>query len=236
MMKATPYTILLRFGRAIACVFALLACPLAMSAAYPAGHQVAGDLNLPPGSTQAAVGQGMRLFGAPADIRLVEIPLSIERAIAALTELYPALADLGVFPGLAVLSGAIGRDLWLVSLQASGAQHTRGTVAVLRPHPNAAASLPRRPDWLPGSARLRFDFSDEADGVHTRQQVWTLEQPLGKLRAASTQGLRVQGWQAVASGGAAEHWVRDRTSLQLVYVATGAVSGVLVHEHTKDEP
>src|SRR5690606_4404759 len=40
MMKATPYTILLRFGRAIACVFALLACPLAMSAAYPAGHQV----------------------------------------------------------------------------------------------------------------------------------------------------------------------------------------------------
>jgi len=236
MMTVNPYTRLRRLGRAIACAFALVACTPVVAAAYPAGHKVAGDLPLPPGSTQAAVGQGMRLFGAPADIRLVEIPLPVGRAIAALTALYPALADLGVFPGLAVLSGAIGRDLWLVSLQASGAQSTRGTVAVLRAHADAAASLPRRPDWLPPSARLRFDFSDQADGAHTRQQVWTLEQPVGKLRAASTEGLRLHGWQAVADGGAAEHWVRDRTSLHLVYVATGAVSGVLVHEHTKDEP
>jgi len=211
----------------------VLACLLACTAhATPASAPDA--LALPPGSTQGPLGAGMRLYGMPADIRLVDIPLPIAQAVPALTQRYPMLSDLGVYPGFAILSGQAASQMWLAALEAAGPGRTRGSVTVL--NLAGGAHIARRPSWLPGQANLRLDFSDHDGDRLTLHQVWTLPLPVSQARQAAAQGLRRDGWQCIAGAGDAEHCTRGHASLDIAYAAVDGGSGVLLQQHQKDTP
>ncbi|MBV7482546.1 hypothetical protein [Bordetella sp. BOR01] len=210
------------------------------AAAYPGGVPPLGGLALPPGSTQASLGQDMRLYGIPADIRLVEIPMPVAQAVQALSAQYPLLSDLGVYPGLAMLSGQAMGDSWVVALEPAGPRLTRGTVSVLRPGAGAVGGevthARNRPSWLPAEARLHLDFSGRGQAGLTTHQVWTLALPVAQARQATIDGLRRDGWRPDAGVDDSGRWVRGGTRLDIVITAVQGGSGILLQRHDEATP
>jgi len=212
----------------------MAACLPVMAAAHAGAAPGPASLALPPGSTQAPLGSQMRLYGMPADIRLIEIPLPVAQAAPALARHHPVLSDLGVYPGFVILSGQSAGELWLAVLEAAGPQRTRGSVSVLGAAAANGARLPARPAWLPPEARLRLDFSDADGGGRTVHQVWTVAMPVTQVRQAVAAGLPRAGWQAGAHG--ASRWLRGPAWLDIAIVAIEGGSGVLLLQHEKATP
>lgn len=213
-----------------------VAALLASAAASAYGTPIPDGIALPPGSTQAVLGKNMRLFGIPVDIRLIEIPLPVVSAAAALTARYPALADLSVHAGWLVLSGLAERNLWLVTLEAAGPQRTRGTAASFELSGIQQAQWSQRPGWLPPQAQLRMDFSAQEPGLNTQQQIWMLPMPVAQAREFAARGLRRLGWQVHAADLGIEHWQRDNATLDITYVATDGGSGLLLQKNENITP
>jgi len=216
------------------------ACLAVVSLACAGAPLAPDSLALPPGSVQTPLGRGMRLYGMPADVRLLDMPVPIAQAIPFLTARYPVLSDLGVYPGLAVLSGHAAGQHWVAALEPAGPRRTRGSLSVLAASGDAGVAASRRPGWLPANARLRLDFGiDDGDG-HTTQQVWTLASPVATARRAIDDGLRRAGWRreaAASESSAAGHWARGRVRLQItITAAEGGGSGILLQRHDEVSP
>lgn len=194
-------------------------------------------LALPPGSVQTPLGTGVHLFGLPADIRLLDIPAAVAQVVPMLTAAYPALSDLGVYPGMAVLSGQVAGRLWVVTLEPAGPRRTRGSISVLETAGQApGGTVVRRPAWLPAAARLRLDFGiDEADGRAT-QQIWTLALSVDSARQALADGLRRDGWQLDGAGPHASRWARGHSWLEVTITRAEGGSGILLQRHDRAIP
>lgn len=191
---------------------------------------VPSSLPLPAGSAQAPLGDALRVYGMPTAVRVFDTPMPLADAIQWFSAWQPALADLSVLPGLAVLSGMVSGQLWVVSLQPHGASRTHGSVAALDLH---TADLPRRcrPAWLPSEARLHLDFQVD-DVARARVQVWSYAVHPTRLQARLDQGLAREGWQRQAGvDGGLHRWVRGRAAITLDVAPAGQGSGLLVrHE------
>ncbi|MBO1110633.1 hypothetical protein [Bordetella petrii] len=224
-----------RFARWAAGMAACLSA-VAVAAAHAGAGPGPASLALPPGSTQAPLGSQMRLYGMPADIRLIEIPLPVAQAAPALARHHPVLSDLGVYSGFVILSGQSAGELWLAVLEAAGPQRTRGSVSVLGAAAPDGARLPARPAWLPPGARLRLDFSDADGGGRTIHQVWTVALPVAQARQAVADRLRRAGWHPGAGADAAHRWLRGPAWLDIAIVAVEGGSGVLLLQHEKATP
>ncbi|HYG44035.1 MAG TPA: hypothetical protein VEA17_14030 [Bordetella sp.] len=171
-----------------------------------------------------------------ADIRLIEIPMPIVQAVRALTLRYPLLSDLGVYPGLALLSGQAMDDSWVVALEPAGPRRTQGTVSVLRASAGALAQPRSRPSWLPASARLRLDFSDRSHMGLQTHQVWTLALPLAESWRMAIDGLRRGGWRPDTGPGGFSRWTRGDARLDIAITDVHDGSGILLQQHDKATP
>lgn len=228
---------LLRFrlahlGRGCMAVAGLLV-PQALSAGMPPRLD---DLALPPGSVQTSLGEGLRLYGMPADIRLLDIPVSVADVIPLLTARHPSLSDLGVYPGRAVLSGRVGADLWVIMLEPAGPRRSRGSISVLGGRPDASRARPGSVPWMPADARLRLDFAARQQGGQVTHQVWTLPLPLATARRAVDAGLRRAGWRRDAARPGPQHWMRGAARLVISIVDADGGSGILVQHHDAGAP
>lgn len=194
------------------------------------------ELALPPGSEQTSLGEGLRLYGMPADIRLLDIPLPVADAVPLLTARHPSLSDLGVYPGRAVLSGRVGADLWVIMLEPAGPRRSRGSISVLGGKPDTSRASPGRRLGMPAGARLRLDFAAREQGGQVTHQVWTLALPLSAARRAVDDGLRRAGWRRDAARPEPQHWVRGAARLVVSIVEADGGSGILVQHHGAGEP
>jgi len=215
---------------------ATAACVSMIVAAHAGPQPAPARLPLPPGSTQASLGSGMRLYGMPADIRVIEIPMPVAQAAPALARHLPVLSDLGVHPGFAILSGQSAGQLWLAVLEPAGPQRARGSIAVLNAPARHEALLRAKPTWLPAGAHLHLDFSDADHGARTIHQVWTMALPRAAAAGVIAERLRQDGWHPDPSHDAASRWMRGAASLDIVIVAVDGGSGILLQQHEKVRP
>ncbi|MCD0501637.1 hypothetical protein [Bordetella petrii] len=192
-----------------------------------------GNLALPAGSVQAPLASNVRLYGIPADIRLVEIPADIPQAVSQLTSRYPFLSDLGVYPGLAVLSGHQAGRPWVVALQSVGPGKTQGSVMMLSALP---PRLPSPPGWLPAGAQLRLDIASQEGMQRSLQQVWTLSQSPDALRVAVVPALLRAGWVPEGPGQDAGRWIQGHKSMHISITAIDGGSGMLMLLHERASP
>ncbi|CAM3738869.1 hypothetical protein BOTU111922_03175 [Bordetella tumulicola] len=237
----SPYTSFCLQG-----VFAVMISLALSDSTYADTLSLLDRLVLPPGSAQAALGTRMQLHGVPVDIRVIEIPESVTQAARMLSEQYPGLSDLSVYPGCAVLSGEVADQFWVVTLEPAGLRQTRGSISVLDMAATSFATLnpangtqshrstasPAQ-SWLPGDARLRLrlDAQEDRGGGHTSQQVWTFPLPVPAAWRAIVRGLQQEQWQLETLTPDAGRWVRQRSTLQITITAVDGGSGILVHQH-----
>lgn len=184
-----------------------------------------GSLELPAGSVQTPLASNVRLYGIPADIRLVEIPVAVPQAVSQLTSRYPFLSDLGVYPGLAVLSGHQAGRPWVLALQSAGPGKTQGSILMLSGLP---PRLPAPPDWLPAAAQLRLDIASQEGMQRSLQQVWTFRLPPDALRAAIVAGLVRAGWMPDGPAQEAGRWAQGHKSMDISITAIDGGSGMLM--------
>ena len=219
---------------------------LIASAAQAELSSTLGELMLPPGSAQAALGKGMRLFGMPVDIRVFDTPEPVAQVARGFSERYAGLSSLGIYPEHVTLTGQVNGQLWVVSLAPVGPRHTRGSVSVLSSSMagNTATDLSATDEhamfshaWLPKTARLRLQLEqDEDDGNgRTLQQVWTFTSSITSTWQAVRHGLQQHHWQLEAETTTTSRWRRERSSLQLTMVEVAGGSGMLLHQHDEWE-
>lgn len=202
-----------------------------------------GELMLPPGSIQASLGDRMRLFGTPIEIRAFSVPLPVARTARALSKRYPSLFHMAVYPQRVLLSGYVADQFWVLSLDSAGPRATYGTLSIQKETdsaresgvsgnvacPRDSASLLRR--WLPAGARLRLQFEqDEPDGRVT-QQIWTSAVPVASAWAALRTALRQAHWHAEAVTSVGDRWRRAHCLLHVTIVPVEDGSGILLQQH-----
>lgn len=227
-------------------VLAVMICLALSGSAYADTLSVLDRLVLPPGSAQAALSTRMQLYGVPVDIRVIEIPESVTQTARMLSEQYPGLSDLGVYPGCAVLSGEVADQFWVVTLESAGPRQTRGSISVLSMAATSFATLNPASGvqsyrstaspvqaWLPEGARLRLQLDAEEDrgGGHTSQQIWTFPLSVPAAWRVIARGLQQEQWQLEASTPDAGRWVRQRSTLQITITTVDGGSGILLHQH-----
>lgn len=230
------------------------ACALLVTSPGHAERPPALDkLTLPLGSTQLPLGERMRLFGMPVDIRVFEIPASVDRAAQMLEQRYAGLSNIGVYPGQLVLSGEIDKQFWVFSLVPVGLAATRGTVSVTR-----SMALGNRPDvgrvsnitqitdadvtaddefsmishaWLPDMAHLKLQFEQGADDGtrgRTLKQVWTIPSSVGATQRTIRRNLLRDQWRLQSETVDTSHWQRKQTAMQLTVTAVDGGTGLLL--------
>jgi hypothetical protein len=181
-------------------------------------------LRLPAGSRQELLGEGVWLYGVPAQVLVFDAPWSASELIRFLSSQQPALADLNVFPGQAILSGQIGHERWVVQMEGLGPRRTAGSISAVGIQ--AAASRPE-PPWLPAGARLRLDVAVRDQGVKVTERIWQYDLPPDRVAPRLEAGLRRNGWLPSAIGSEPQWWSRGAARLRILLVPLDAGSGLL---------
>lgn len=183
-------------------------------------------LRFPAGSRRGLLAESIWLHGIPARVLIFDTPLSTPELIRYLSAQQPALADLNVLSGQAILSGQVGQERWVVQMEGLGARRTAGSIS--------AVSLLAAPDsplpaWLPAGARQRLDVAVMEDGVRVSERIWQYALPPRQL-APLLEGRLVQnGWRRVpASEESAHWWIRPGARMRLSLVPLEGGSGLLV--------
>ncbi|WP_371819065.1 hypothetical protein [Achromobacter sp. SD115] len=187
-------------------------------------------LRFPAGSRRGLLAESIWLHGIPARVLIFDTPLSTPELIRHLSAQQPALTDLNVLPGQAILSGQVGQERWVVQMEGLGARRTAGSVS--------AVSLLVAPDsplpvWLPGGARLRLDLAVMEDGVRVSEKIWQYAMLPRQLAPLLEERLVQNGWRRMpASGESAHWWVRRGARMRLSLVPLEGGSGLLVSGRT----
>ena len=182
-------------------------------------------LRLPPGSRHERLGESVWLHGMPAQVLVFDAPQGITELIRFLSNQQPALADLNILPGQAILSGRVGHEQWVVQMEALGPRRTVGSVSSASP--GAWAERPG-PSWLPAGGRLRLDITVQDQGATVTERIWQYELPPERVAPRLEAGLERDGWRRPPSQDGPPWWTRGQARLRISLVPLEAGSGLLV--------
>lgn len=220
---------------------------LIMVAPFAEATSVRDGLTLPNGSTQTSLGKSIRVFDAPVEIHVFDVPQPLFATARYLAAQYPVQSDNTIHPSRALLSGLVADEHWLFHLQAAGPVHTTGSLSVLS-IASAAPWLFRAvnaredgikgkdvPTWLPNEARLRWQIEHAGQGRtgNVLQQIWTSSLPVAVVWPAIRRGLQQARWKVDALGQTAGQWRRDESSLYVTIVDHRGGSGIVM-QHSED--
>ncbi|CAB3707690.1 hypothetical protein [Achromobacter aegrifaciens] len=183
-------------------------------------------LRLPAGSRRGLLGESIWLHGIPARVLVFDAPLSTAELIRYLSAQQPALVNLNVLSGQAILSGKVGQEQWVIQLEGLGSRRTAGSISAvsLLAVPESAS-----PAWLPAGGRLRLDIALMEDGVRVSERIWQYPLPPGQLAAQLEQHLLRNGWRRMpVSEDSAHWWVRSGSRMRLSLVPLDGGTGLLV--------
>lgn len=183
------------------------------------------QFKFPNGTVHESLGDDMRLYGLPVQIRVFDAPLGVPALIRALSDQQPGLADLRVLPGQAILSGMVNESLWLVQMEGLSEKRSVGSISILPVSPVIVRSPPL-PAWLPPGARLRFAFSVLEGSQRVTDDIWTHSLPPKQLRPLIHRNLAARGWTAQSSAHEESVWRRKERRMRVDIYAVGAGSGV----------
>lgn len=189
-------------------------------------------LRFPPGSRVEPMADRAWLYGAPLQVLVFDAPVNAPALIRILTRQQPALADLQVLPGQAILSGRVGDALWVAQVASPETGRSVGSISSIHA---LAAPVGDTPAWLPMPARLRLDFAVLEGGVKVSEHIWQHPLPPARLALLLQQGLLRDGWQRADNelGGAGrQSWRRLGARLQWTLVPLDAGSGLWVRRWT----
>lgn len=186
------------------------------------------DLRFPPGSRVEPLADRMWLHGVPIQVVVFDAPVNTPELIRVLSRQQPALGDLQVLPGQAILSGRVGGALWVAQMASPETGRSVGSISSMRGQALPAGDPPR---WLPANARLRLDFTVLEGGVKVSEHIWQHPLPPARLALLLQQGLLGDGWQRIENDpipGGTQSWRRQGVRLQWMLVPLEAGSGLWV--------
>jgi len=202
-----------------------------MHAAAGAGPGEPARWSLPEGAVQVDVARRATLYGVPADIVYYEAPMGVSRMIAHLEAHHPALRDLAVLPGMAVLSDRSGVCLRTATVAGAGRDRSAGTLSQVC-WPETVPASAAAPAWMPSGARLAFDFGAQDGPAAYSQQIWRHGGTPEDLRAELRRALVRHGWAPLPPGSSpgepAREWRRGAQLLAIDTVATGQGSAIVL--------
>jgi hypothetical protein len=181
---------------------------------------------LPPGGVYVSLGEDLRVQGQPMAAWFFDAPGRVGEVAEWLSKGQPALRDMLVVPGSAILSGTDGVRQWAARLSDDGSGRTRGTVSALSllHRPAASAPLP----WTPGGARLHFEIRSRENKQTVIQQIWTHAAAPAPLWRQLQASLQAAGWhETTAADAGARAWSKAAARLSVVVTSTSAGSGVV---------
>lgn len=150
------------------------------------------------------------MFGAPADVLSYEAPMDTPTLIAFLSRRYPALRDMAVFRGMAVLSDASGPCTRVVTVSGSGGRSS-GTLSTIC-WGKAVATPALAPAWLPAGANLAFEFAEPQGQAAYVQQIWQYRSSSDEVARQMYGNFASQGWilarDSAGSGSSSQTWRR----------------------------
>ncbi|WPQ35141.1 hypothetical protein [Achromobacter xylosoxidans] len=190
------------------------------------------DLRFPPGSRVESVAERMWLHGMPVQVWVFDAPVDVATLIQALSRQQPALEDLRIMPGFAILSGRVGEAYWVLRLTSPTAGRSVGSMSSLSA---LATSASPPPAWLPSGARLRLDFAAaQADRVLS-ESIWQYQLSPSRLAPLLRRGLARDGWRDIEAGpgdGGWQSWQRRQERLQWLLVPLESGSGIWIRRST----
>jgi hypothetical protein len=187
---------------------------------------------LPPGGQYTPLSEVLRVQGQQVSAWVFEVPGITVAALAAwLTRQQPALSDIWVMPGSAVLAGIEGGRHWAARLFDAGSGRSRGTVSVMsltEKSPNTASPAHV---WQLSGGHLHFELQFREDNGMVTEQVWTHTLRPASLWQALRRDLMAAQWQEKRGHDALEvsgvHvWTRAQTHLSIFIVAWERGSGI----------
>lgn len=190
------------------------------------------ELRFPPGSRVESLADRMWLRGAPIQIVVFDAPVNAPDLIRILSRQQPALGDLQVFPGQAILSGRVGDAWWVAQMESPETGRSVGSISSV--HALAAPSGDM-PAWLPANARLRLDFAVLEGEIKVSEHIWQHPLPPARLALLLQQGLLRDGWRRADNEGAGagrQSWRRRGARLQWTLVPLDVGSGLWVRRWT----
>jgi len=187
-------------------------------------------LRFPAGSRRGLLAESIWLHGIPARVLIFDTPLSMPELIRHLSAQQPALADLNVLSGQAILSGQVGQEQWVVQMEGLGARRTAGSVSAIS---LLAAPDSPSPAWLPVGARLRLDVAVMEDGVQVSERIWQYALSPRQLAPLLEERLIQNGWRRMPPSEESAHWwARPGARMKLSLAPLEGGSGLLVSGRT----
>lgn len=196
---------------------------VSLAAATPAA------LRFPAGSRVEPLADRFWWRGLPLQAVVFDAPVDVPALIRTLSRQQPAFRDLLILPGLAILSGRVGDEIWVAQLASPSTGRSVGSVSSLQawePLPQA-----RLPVWVPPAARLVLDIAMEDSGTRVCERVWQHPLAPAQLGPIVRQRLLRQGWHddgEPAKVGAWQSWRRHDEHLQWMMTPLDAGSGLWV--------
>lgn len=190
------------------------------------------ELRFPPGSRVESLAERMWLHGMPIQVWVFDAPVDVATLIQVLSRQQPALEDLRILPGVAILSGRVGQVHWVLRLTSPTAGRSVGSMSSLSA---LATSTSSPPAWLPSGARPRLDFAvAQTDGMLS-ESIWQHRLPPSRLAPLLRLGLARDGWRAIEAGpgdGDWQSWQRRQERLQWLLVPLESGSGIWIRRLT----
>lgn len=190
-------------------------------------------IRFPVGSQVEPLADRLWLYGLPLQAVVFDAPVDVPELIRTLSRQQPALRDLTVLPGMAILSGRVGDVLWVAVLASPVAGRSVGSVSSLLVSTTRLDAPP--PAWLPPAARLRLDVVVQDGQARVSERIWQHPLPPARLASIMRQGLRRQGWQdddERADAGDWHSWHRNGERLHWLLLPLGAGSGLWIRRWT----
>ncbi|MFJ1302452.1 hypothetical protein ACILG0_21025 [Pseudomonadota bacterium AL_CKDN230030165-1A_HGKHYDSX7] len=200
---------------------------------------------LPAGTELVSLGEGARLFGAPAQMAVFRSAHDAAELLDYVATRHPEFNQLHIEPQRITLAAVMDTCIQSISVAQTGAGGSVGSMASLcdTPSPGRGDALRGRPD--PGrrasmaefalpSAELLLDVSFSDDDNEVSQQVWASPLSARHLDQAFRRRLAALGWQgepgkdvngpggATSSAALAQHWRPGET---LTYAITPTIAG-----------
>lgn len=182
-------------------------------------------LRFPVGSRRGLLADGIWLHGVPARVLIFDTPLSTPELIRYLSAQQPALTDLNVLSGQAILSGRVGQERWVIQMEGLGARRTAGSISAVNLLASHGTPVP---DWLPAGSRLRLDVAMMEDGVRFSESIWQYVLPPEQLAPLLEDRLIQSGWHRLPASDEEHWWTRGKTRMRLSLVPLEGGSGLLV--------
>jgi hypothetical protein len=204
---------------------------------------------LPAGGSYVPLGEALHIQGQPVSAWVIDAPGTVPDIASWLTARQPALRDMWVMPGAAVLAGMAGGTHWAARLfEANG--RTRGTISALpvaggmgsqnggadralAGHPPAARAgmVSAEPAWTLKGGHLRFELRMREGTATVIEQVWTHDEAPADLGKRLARDLAADGWRPAASQDPTStrmenRWSRGHLSLSTIIVPLDKGSGV----------